>query len=288
MPDRPTPSPNPADGDLAPLCPECGTTRSPVPPDGTAPVCPACLDASLRAIDATFLDDYARLGARSRQVVAEVCLRALVLSDAADRKILGAAVYEQFVQTTADLINLYYALLGRRERSIAQSFLSFRLDQAECLNFFADMVEYSPTDILESLGLIDPERVPHLYPDLSKRETRELSAALREAIRDFGRLSDYQEIGETALVRASEQMRSVFALTDQPPWPELGRLAPDKVAALALDAHHGGVSLNALSVDEARLAEVIDGIDVMTRLSRNLIYAYLSINAPEVLEQGPR
>jgi hypothetical protein len=262
-------------------------TRSPDPPTSASALCPACLDASYRAIDAAFLDNYARFGARSRQVVAEVCLRALALSDLADRKILGAMVYEQFVQAASDLINLYYALLSRQERSIAHSFLSFRLDQAQCLNFFADVVEYSATDLLDALGLVDPDRVPDLYPDLLKREARELTQALREAVRDFARLGDYQDIGETALVRASEQMHSPFALTDRFPWLEQGGLAPDKVAALAIDARDGGVSINALSVDEARLAEVVDGIDVMTRLARNLIYAYLSINAPEVLQEHP-
>src|SRR5690242_20665238 len=136
MPDQPTAHPNSPNSRLAPICPECGAPRPPATPDQASAQCPACLDASLRAIDATFLDNYARFGARSRQVVAEVCLRALVLSDVADRKILGATVYEQFIQTAADLINLYYALLGRDEQSIAHSFLSFHLDQTRCLNFF--------------------------------------------------------------------------------------------------------------------------------------------------------
>jgi hypothetical protein len=279
---------DPAQGDLATVCPECGGTRSPRAAGDGYTQCPACLEAAFRAIDAAFLENYARFGARSRQVIAEVCLRALALSDVSDRKILGAMVYEQFVQTSAALVNLYYALLGRRDRSIAQSFLSFRLDQTHCLNFFADLAEFSPTELLDALGLVHPDRVSDLFPDLLKREERELKRALHDAIRDLERLADYQELGETALVRASEQMQAVFALTDRLPWREDGSLAPDKVAALAIDARYGGVSLSALSVDEVRLAVVVDGIDVMTRLSRNLIYAYLSINSPEVLQEQPR
>lgn len=271
-----------------PACPACGATPHETLPDGLANLhCPACLDSYLRTIDAEFLDNFARFGARSRQVVAEVCLRALVLSDAADRKILGATVYEQFVQAAAGLINLYYALQARNECSITHSFLSFDLDETHCLNFFADMVEFSPTDILDSLGLVHPDRVPDLFPELLQQEQRELVKALRETLRDVERIADYQEVGEAALVRASEQIHSVFALADRLPW-EAGRLTADRVAAIALDTRGGGVSLSALSIDEARLAEVVDGIDVMTRLSRNLIYAFLSINAPDVLMRAPR
>lgn len=250
--------------------------------------CPMCLDLRLRTIDYAFLDNFERFGARSRQVVAEVCLRALVLSDSADRRILGATVYEQFVQAAADLINLYYALGGRETRSIAHSFLSFNLDQVHCLSFFADVVELSPTDILDTLGLIHPDRVNDVAPHLLKREKAELFRILRDCERDIGRLADYQEIGESALVRASDQMRSVFALSDELPWGEHGMLAADKVATLALDVRRGRISLDALSIEEHHLAEVVDAIDVMTRLSRNIIYAFLSLNAPETPQQQPR
>lgn len=277
---------DPSERELEPLCPECGAEAM-APPGQSVERCPSCLDAQLRSLDAAFLDSYARFGARSRQVVAEACLRALVLSDLSDRKILGVTVYEQFVQAAADLINLYYAIQDRRQRSIAHSFLSFRLDQTHCLNFFSDMIEFSPTDILEALGLVHPDRVPQIYPDLTRREAKELVKALRATIADIGRLSDYQEVGESALVRASEQMRSVFALTDRFPWAEGAPLGGEQVASLAIDARRGSISLNALTVDEARLAEVVDGIDVMTRLTRNLIYAFLSINAPEILRLHP-
>lgn len=288
MPDSPS---HPTDGNdpsLLQICPECGAAAAALTDGPSDNHCPACLDVSLRSIDAAFLDNFARFGARSRQVIAEVCLRALVLSDTADRKILGATVYEQFVQAAADLINLYYALQGRAGRSIAHSFLSFNLDETHCLNFFADMVEFSPTDILDALGLVHPDRVHDVLPELLRKEQRELTKALRDVVRDIERLSAYQEIGETALVRASEQLHSVFTLTDHLPWSEGGRLEADRVAALAFDARRGHVSSNALNVDETRLAEVVDGIDVMTRLSRNLIYAFLSINAPDVLCGDPR
>jgi len=274
---------HPSDPSPAPHCLTCG---APADVSDESERCDLCLDRDLRTIDAAFLDSYARFGARSRQVVAEACLRALVLSDLADRKILGVTVYEQFVQASADLINLYYALQAREQRSIAHSFLSFSLDQAHSLNFFADVLEFSPTDLLDLLGLVHPDRVPELFPELTKRESRELVKTLRELHADLNRLTDYQEIGETALVRAAEQMRSVSALTDRFPWAEAVPLAGDQVASLAIDLHRGKLSLSALSVDESRLGEVVDGIDVMTRLTRNLIYAFLSINDPEILRRA--
>jgi hypothetical protein len=264
-------------------CPVCGAPVLAGP--SAVERCDTCLDRYLRSIDATFLDSYTRFGARSRQVVAEACLRSLVLSDLADRKILGVTVYEQFVQAMADLINLYNALQNRQRRSIAYSFLSFSLDQAYCLNFFSDLLEFSPGTILDMLGLAHPERVAALYPELTKRESRELMRALHEALADFDRLTGYQELGEVTLVRASEQMRSVFAIADRVPWKADTQLRGDQVAAIALDACRGKISLDTLSVDEPRLAQVVDGIDVITRLTRNLIYAYLSIHAPEVLRR---
>lgn len=265
------------------VCLSCGSRVNALVSGDGAERCDACLDAELRTLDAGFLDNYARFGARSRQVVAEACLRALVLSDLSDRKILGNTVYEQFIQAATDLINLYYAIQARDERSIAHSFLSFNLDQVRCINFFADVIEFSAVDIFERLGLVHPDRVPLLYPEMTKKERRELVKALREALADLARVADYQEIGETALMRAADQMHSSFAIADRLPVRGAGRLDGDQVASLAIDRRRGSISLNALSVDETRLGEVVDGIDVMTRLTRNIIYAYLSINVPDAL-----
>src|SRR5262245_43303556 len=105
--------------DLEVRCSACG---APVPaePSGRAVRCTACFETYLRGVDAAFLDNLSRFGIRARQVVAETCLRALVLANVEDRKLLGMAVYEQFVLAASDLIGLHRALRRRREQPISQ------------------------------------------------------------------------------------------------------------------------------------------------------------------------
>jgi hypothetical protein len=75
--------------------------------DGRAVRCAACFETYLRGVDAGFLDNLSRFGIRGRQVVAETCLRALVLANADDRKLLGMQIYQQFVQSASDFIALH-------------------------------------------------------------------------------------------------------------------------------------------------------------------------------------
>src|ERR687894_435592 len=85
-------------------------------PSGRAVRCADCFETYLRGIDAAFLDNLSRFGIRSRQVVAETCLRSLALANADDRKLLGMTVYEQFVGAASDLIALHTALRRRQAR----------------------------------------------------------------------------------------------------------------------------------------------------------------------------
>ncbi len=64
-------------------CVACG---APIPGHGARAVrCVGCFETYLRGVDAAFLDNLSRFGIRGRQVVAETCLRALVLANADDR-----------------------------------------------------------------------------------------------------------------------------------------------------------------------------------------------------------
>jgi hypothetical protein len=49
------------------------------------------------------------------------------------------------------------------------------------------------------------------------------------------------------------------------------------VASLVLDERRRQLMVQAVSVDEHRLGEVVDAIDCMTRAASNLIYAYLTV-----------
>ena len=269
---------------LQPLCAVCG---QPVPEveGGRAVRCGPCFETYLRSVDAGFLEHYAEFGVRSRQVIAETCLRALVLANAADRKLLAMSVYEQFVAAASDLIALVAALRARRAAPISHTFLDFRLDADGARRFFADAASLSGMEMLDALGLPAPERV---QPGLPKKIGRDVTRSLREALADLARLNEFRDLGERALVQAADHFGAGVTLADRTGWLAGRELTPGQVASVALDARRGRLEIAALRVDEDRLAQVVDAIDVMTRLARNLTYAFVTLHEPSAFLNGFR
>jgi hypothetical protein len=265
-------------------CPACHAPTSGHPE--TDPRCPACYERDLRLLDADFLDTYARFGARSRRVVAEACLRALVLSDIADRKLLAITIYEQFTAAATDFIGLYYALLHRRRSPIAQSVLGFKLDEQSAVGFFGALANAGPTDLLETLGLPHPDQVPGTAKRLDARERRQVRTALLEVMSDLQRALGYRDVGEQVLVSAAAGFGSVRALVDRTGWLVERELEADQVAALALDPRHRRLEVAYLNTSEETLGAVVDGIDVMTRLTRNIIFAFVSLHDSHQFRNG--
>ena len=64
---------------LEATCPECGRPLSFHSSEERPVRCDECFDGYLREIDNDFLASYGQLGVTSRRVVAETCLRGLVL-----------------------------------------------------------------------------------------------------------------------------------------------------------------------------------------------------------------
>jgi hypothetical protein len=266
------------------LCPECGR---PVPASG-APVvrCADCFDGYLRSVDADFLDNYARLGARSRIVVAEACLRSLVLSDLGDRKLLAMTVYEQFVGAATELVALYHALLERRATPIMRGILGFSLTADAARAFFGRLAEDGPTETLAALGLPHHEQVVAVACDLDKRERKQVRAALHEAAIDLERLTAYREVGEEALANAAARLGYPVALAEKTDWLTETSVGQDQVATLALNRRSHRVEVDLLGTDEETLGNVVDGIETITRLTRNLIFAFVSLHAPTEFRHG--
>lgn len=266
-------------------CVACGAS---IPGYGARAVrCADCFETFLRGVDAAFLDNLSRFGIRSRQVVAETCLRALVLANADDRKLLGMTIYEQFIQSAADLIALHGALRRRHLRPISESVLDFRLDAASARAFFAELSTVGATGMLAAVDLPSPALMPPLR-EFNAKDRKGVERSLHEAVLDFERVIGFQELGERALAVASEHMRGRTALTDRTQWLANRAIGPNQVASIALDAEAGRLDIAALRIDEERLELVIDGIDVFTRLSRNLIHAFLMLNDPALFENGFR
>ena len=58
------------------------------------------------------------------------------------------------------------------------------------------------------------------------------------------------------------------------------------MASIALDNARGRLDIAALRIDEERLEQVVNGVDIFTRLARNLIHAFLTLHEPEQFEHG--
>lgn len=273
---------------LAVACPECGEAVATSPLDGSQRQCALCSDRYLRSLDAAFLDNYARFGARGRLVVAEACLRQLVLSDLDDRKLLAMTVYEQFIAAATDFIGLYHALRNRRVAPIVKGVLGFQLDVPAAMAFFDELASGGPTEMLYAFGLPHPDQMRVLSAELDRRERRQVAAALTDALADLDRLLEFQAVGEQALVSAARRLGGPMALADQTSWLSGRRLDPGQVAALVLNRERSGVEINLLGTDEDTLGAVVDGIDTLTRLTRNVIFAFVSLHGRSQFEDGFR
>ena len=264
-------------------CAECGETLSEAGvPATTASRCPACFERYLRALDDEFLASYAELGVVSRRVVAETCLRALVLESPPARKVLALAVMEQFLLASADLIALYHALRNRERTPIIQSFLTFRLDAEDARAFFTEVSAASDGDLLAALGLPAPETLDRACPGLDAHQARETATALRELVRDLRATVQRVDSGHL-LAELAGQVRAGPALAAQTWWLAGATLRGDQVASLVLDERRRQLFVRTVPVDEHRLAGVVDAIDTMTRAASNLIYAYLVVRDEEQL-----
>lgn len=261
--------------ELEARCTSCGAVLQNCG-DGRAVRCADCFATYLRGIDAAFLDNLSRFGIRSRQVVAETCLRAVVLANPDDRKLLGMTVYEQFVLAASDLVALVHALRRRGSHPISQSFLAFTLAESTARSFFADLARDGAAGMLRSLDLPHPIALPTVA-GMGRTERRDLEKSLTAAVADLERLLYYRDLGERALSIASEHLRGATALADRTQWLAGRTMNAGQVASIALDHAHGRLDIATLRVDEERLEEVVDGVDLFTRLSRNLIHAFLTL-----------
>lgn len=274
MPDRSLPA----------LCNECGEPLAVAPWEERPLRCASCFDRYLRAIDHDFLASYAELGVASRRTVAETCLRALVLESPPARKVLALAIMEQFLLASTDLIALTQALRERDRQPIIRTFLSFRLDAEASQAFFTELLESSDEALLGAFGLPTASALSQRYPALDREATREMTSALDALVRDL-RLTATRAGSATLLAQLAggeggPSVRAGPALAAQTAWLPEG-LRPDQVASLVLDERRRRLVVQAVPVEEHRLAGVVDAIDCMTRASSNLIYAYLTVQDEE-------
>jgi hypothetical protein len=237
--------------------------------------CPACFDGYLHGLDAGFLESYRRFGCRGRLVVAETCLRGLVVDSPDHRKILAMTIFEQYVGAMHDLAGLYGALRNRHQAPVLRSFLEFRLDAAGATSFFESVQALSNLEICEALDLPMPYEVADRCSHLDADEAYQLQISLHHLLQDLRKATDQGEAAAMALAQFAGSAANAVIASDAAWLDQREELSPDQVALLVLDSRRRVVHVQGLTADENAMGQVVDAIDTVTRAASNLIYAYL-------------
>ena len=268
-----------SDRSLESTCRDCGAALSSSFDERSPARCSACFDGFLRARDAEFLSSYAELGVTSRRVVAETCLRALVMESPPHRKVLALNIMEQYVQAASDLIGLYHALKQRGREPVMRAFLEFKLDGAAAITFFREIAGTPPAELLEDLRIPQEGRdaVAARCPSLSASDVKDLDRAIHQLIIDLQKTANMGEGAGLALAQMAGESRAGAAMTKQSAWLDDVGLRAEQVASIAIDERRRTVNVTAITVDERRLQNIVGAIDTMTRASQNLIYAVLTM-----------
>lgn len=240
--------------------------------------CPACFERHLYSVDVGFLDSFRKFGARSRLVVAETCLRGLVLASPEHRKILAMQIFEQYVLAMSDLAGLFTALMNRRDAPVMKTFMEFRLNETNAIEFFEAVQAVSDVELCRALDLPLPNEVAAACPHLKEDDAYQLAVSIYHLAQDLRKATDQGGAGALALVQAAGHIGGAVIAPDTS-WLDGARsLSPDQVAMLVLDGRRRSIHVRGLSADEDVMAKVIDALDTVTRASSNLIYSYLQTN----------
>lgn len=234
--------------------------------------CPACFEKHLYGIDAGFLENYRKFGCRSRLTVAETCLRGLVLAAPDTRKVLAMTIFEQYVLSMSDLAGLFLAFRNREQAPIMKSFMEFKLDPQNALDFFESVQNMGDYQLCAVLGLPMPFQIAAECPHLDEKEAYEMAVALNHLVKDLRKATDKDSA--VYLAQFASAGSSVIA-SNTSFLPEGASTTPDQVAMLVLDSKRRSLMVQGLTAEEGAMAQVIDAIDTVTRAGSNLIYAYL-------------
>jgi hypothetical protein len=273
-----------ADRSLQASCRDCGRPAS-AHAAGDAVRCEPCFDDFLRARDIEFLSSYAALGVTRRRVVAETCLRALVMTTPPQRKVLAMTIMEQYVAAASDLIGLYHAIKRRAIAPVMRTFSEFTLDRATSVAFFQEIARTPAPELLDTLGLPQPSDIARRLPSLSKADARDLARALDQLLYDLNYVAQPGETAALALAQMAGEAERSVVLKDTAWLDDIG-LRNDQVASMALDPRRRTVNIAAVTVDEKKLERVISAINAMTRAAENMLYGVLSIEQQRAVDRG--
>jgi hypothetical protein len=209
-------------------------------------------------------------------VVAETCLRGLVLDTPDHRKVLAMTIFEQYVASLTDLAGLFLAFGRRHQAPILKSFMEFKLDTESATAFFDAVQNRSDYELCAALGLPLTFEVAERCPHLSKDDVYNLEIAIHHLTQDLRKATDKGGAAALALAQFANQGAGSLIASDASWLQQIGdHLTPDQVALLVLDSRRRSIFVQGLTADENAMGQVVDAIDTATRAASNLIYAYL-------------
>ncbi|HEX5139737.1 MAG TPA: hypothetical protein VFX19_02230, partial [Dehalococcoidia bacterium] len=160
-----------------------------------------------------------------------------------------------------------------------KTFLEFKLDPQNSMEFFQTIRSMSDPEICAMLELPLPGMVRMMCPHLSADDAYSLSVALHQLTQELRKVTDQGEAGALALAQIAGQMGGAVLASDAR-WLDgsSNDINPDQVALLVLDSRRRNIYVQGLTADEGSMGRVVDAVDTATRAASNLIYAYLQTN----------
>lgn len=271
----------PQGGVVLAACGECGVEFEAA--DGGARVCAPCFDRSLDALEAGFLESYAKFGAKGHRTVAEALFRSQALADPDDRKLMGMRIVEEYLGAAQELMALYVALRRRRQQPLIKSFLDFELSAASVGAFRALTIGRTPEELMRDLGLPILSDVEAARGEIPRRDWKQFAAATASVAHGIERV---QKLDQGVLLELADGLKSSSALAHKLDWLPERRMNPDQVALVVLNSRRRVVLAHALSVHEPQLEVFIDAIDKITAASRDAIWLYLHMRDVIALEES--
>ena len=271
----------PRSGAVLAACEECGAAFE--APDGGARACAPCFDRSLDALEAGFLESYAKFGAKGHRTVAEALFRSQALADPDDRKLIGMRIVEEYLGAAQELMGLYVALRRRRQAPLIRTFLDFELSAASVGAFRALTLGRTPEELMRDLELPIPADVDAARGEIPRRDWRQFAAATASVAHGIERV---QKLDQGVLLELADGLKSSSALAHKLDWLPERRLNPDQVALVVVNSRRRVVLSHALSIHEPQLELFVDAIDKITAATRDAIWLHLHMRDVIALEES--
>ena len=242
-----------------------------------------CFDRSLHAVEISFLENYARFGAKAHRTVAEALFRSQALADPDDRKIIGMRIVEEYLNAAQELMALYLAMRRRHEQPLLTTFMNFELNAPSVAAFRALTLGRSSTELLRDLQLPSFSDVQAARGEIRKQDYRAFAAATSAVTHGIERV---QKVDQGVLLELADGLRASSTLTHKLDWLPERAMNPDQVALVVVENRRRVVLTHVLAIHEPQLEVFIDAIDKITGAARDLIWLYLHVRDSMALQDN--